>query len=86
MKVSVYDTYLVKDQNTMMHFDILVAQGTTDEKVFAYGQAYLKMKNLSSHSLTSAQCGLCHIEEASQVVKNDINKKGFHIIEMENCN
>lgn len=85
MKVSVYDTYLTKEKNTIMHFDILVEANTLSEKVYDYGKEYLKTKGLSHHTLTTEECVFCHIEAASEVVKKEINEKGFHIIEMENC-
>lgn len=85
MKVSVYDTYLTKDKNTIMHFDILVEEGTVDQQVYDYGKEYLKTKNLDHRSLTTEECRFCHIEAASKAVEKEIEQKGFYIIEMENC-
>lgn len=86
MKVSVYDTHVKSANNTLMHFDILVEENTSKEKVYFYGQEYLKSKNSKAHSLKMSECKFCHIETASTEVEKTINEKGFYIIEMENCN
>ena len=46
MKVSVYDTYVPKDGNVKMHFDILVEEGVTLKEVYKYGEKYLDSKGL----------------------------------------
>ena len=84
MKVSVYDTY-VPNNNTLMHFDILVAEGTPEKDVYNYGKLYLTNKNLKNIQLTTKECKFCHIESAPKEVEKQILEKGFYIIEMENC-
>ena len=86
MKVAVWDTYLQKPDGEKMHFDILVPETIKDtEQIFSYGQEYLKGKNVKSKILTSKECEFCHIEEASQTIISYIETRGYHIIEMENC-
>lgn len=85
MKVSVYDTYVSKEDKTIMHFDILVEEGTSEKIVYQYGELYLGSKNLINYKLTTAECKFCHIELAPENVQNEISTKGFSIIEMENC-
>lgn len=86
MKVSVYDTYVPKKDNVIMHFDILVEEGTSEEKVYEYGKLYLENKGIANSKLTTSECNFCHIEVAPENVKNEIASKGFFIIEIENCN
>lgn len=86
MKVSVYDTYVPKKDNVLMHFDVLVEEGTSEEKVYEYGKLYLKEKGMNNTKLTVSECKFCHIEIAPENVQNEIISKGFSIIEMENCN
>jgi hypothetical protein len=86
MKISVYDTYVPKDSDTVMHFDILVEEKTLVDDVYAYGKEYLASKNLPNYTLTTSECRFCHMETAPKEVENSINKKGYYIIEMENCN
>jgi hypothetical protein len=86
MKVLVYDTYVSKENGTIMHFDILVEENVSAEDVYKYGKAYLKQKKVSNSELTTNECRFCHIEKASKEVEESIKEKGFYIIEMENCN
>ena len=87
MKVSVWDTYVKRDDGIMMHFDILVPIDVTDEvTIFNFGNEYLKHKSVHNKELNTKQCRLCHIEQATEVMKKEILDKGYFIIEMENCN
>jgi hypothetical protein len=87
MKVSVWDTYVQRKDGKIMHFDILVPNHVTDEEViFNYGRIYLKSKTFETGKLTSSECQFCHIEQATEAIINNIEKEGFHIIEMEHCN
>jgi len=87
MKVSVWDTYVQRQDGLTMHFDILVSEHQTEEsRIFQFGKEYLESKPFKSGKLNARECLFCHIEEASRVVENEILEKGYHIIEMENCN
>lgn len=86
MKVSVYDTYVRKNCGALMHFDILVDENTSITDVYKYGKEYLTLKKIVQTNLSAEECRFCHIEEAPKKVIDSINKKGFYIIEMENCN
>lgn len=85
MKAAVFDTYVNKPNNTVMHFDIIVPEDTEFEMVQAYGKAYLSNKGLHELSLTTKECKFCHIEEASAELETSIKSKGFSIIELGNC-
>lgn len=85
MKISVYDTYVKKNDNTIMHFDILVEESKTEEEAIAIGKEYLTIKNLSDRKLTTKECTFCHIETASIEMEKEVLKAGFYILELENC-
>ena len=90
MKIAVWDTYVARqpaatEADTVMHFDILVPEGTPFEKVQAFGRDYLAEKGKPEHSLTTRECQLCHVEEASPPHSSAIKERGFPIIEMEGC-
>jgi hypothetical protein len=86
MKVSVWDTYVQRKDGRRMHFDILVPIDLKDPKtVFGFGNEFLKTKSIENHVLTTKECRLCHIEQASEEISEAIDKKGYAIIEMENC-
>ena len=86
MKVSVWDTYVKRENNVIMHFDILVPSDFKNEEIiFKYGTSFLKTKPFYTGQLTSKECKFCHIEQATDNIIEHINKKGFYIIEMENC-
>lgn len=87
MRISVWDTYVKRKDSTTMHFDILVPSNVTDEQIiFDYGMHYLKTKSFQTKQLTANECRLCHIEQATEEMIASIKKKGYSIIEMENCN
>tara|TARA_R110002073_G_scaffold72537_1_gene177499 strand:+ start:491976 stop:492239 length:264 start_codon:yes stop_codon:yes gene_type:complete len=87
MKVSVWDTYVQRNDGQIMHFDILVPSSLTkEETIFNFGKTYLKSKSFDTGNLTSKECKFCHIEQASDEINNAIKNDGFYIIEMENCN
>ena len=87
MEVSVWDTYVKRDDNKIMHFDILVPSKQEDKSViFNYGNLYLNSKPFKNSKLTTQVCRFCHIEQATLEIIEDIKAKGFSIIEMENCN
>lgn len=84
MKVSVWDTYVKRDDGSVMHFDILVPEEVVDEKViYGYGSMHLQSRNISNFTLDSEECQKCHIEAASEQVVDSISQKGYFIIEMD---
>lgn len=85
MKVSVYDTYVPKNDNTVMHFDILVADEDSVENVYTYGKEYLHQKGIPNVDVTTKECKFCHMEIAPEEVEKEIKEKGYYIIEMKNC-
>ncbi|RYG42940.1 MAG: DUF2024 family protein [Chitinophagaceae bacterium] len=87
MKVAVYDTYVTKKDGTIMHFDILVPDTVSDtEIIYGFGKKYLLHKNQEGQPLSTSECRLCHIEEATENMVQDIKQQGFSIIEMQGCN
>ena len=87
MKVAVWDTYVTKKDGSIMHFDIIAPDHLKDEKlIHSFGKDYLQSKNEQDQPLTSKECSFCHIEEASDEIVESIEKKGYSIIEMQNCN
>ncbi|WP_350289298.1 DUF2024 family protein [uncultured Croceitalea sp.] len=87
MKVAVWDTYVNREDGTIMHFDILVPDNLTNkETIFNFGINYLRTKSFKTGQLTSNECRLCHIEQATEEIVSSIANKGYFIIEMENCN
>ncbi|GGH67171.1 hypothetical protein HNQ91_001714 [Filimonas zeae] len=86
MKVAVYDTYVTRKDGGVMHFDILVPETLgSEEQVLLYGKDYLTHKKQEGQPLTTRECRYCHIEEASETVVNDIEARGYSIIEMQGC-
>ena len=87
MKVAVWDTYVKRESGKLMHFDILVPNTITEEQtIFNFGKNYLKTKPFQTGQLSAKECRLCHIEQATFDIISSIEKKGYYIIEMENCN
>lgn len=87
MEVAVWDTYVTKKDGRIMHFDIIVPNHIKDEKIiFGYGREYLKSKNEEGQPLTARECRFCHVERAIPAVEAMIQKQGYYILEMQNCN
>jgi len=87
MKVSVWDTYVKRDDGKIIHFDILVPSNFTNKvDIFNFGNEYLSTKPFSTKELSTKECKFCHIENATQEIEDSIKEKGYFIIEMENCN
>lgn len=86
MQVSVWDTYVQREDGKVMHFDIIVPNEVTNEEtIFKFGKQYLKTKPFTTKHLTAKECRFCHIEQATKQIISSIKNIGFHIIEMENC-
>lgn len=87
MQAAVWDTYVIKKDGRVMHFDIIAPKNITDEKVIhTFGKEYLLSKNQGGQALTSRECKFCHIENATDEMVMSIQQKGYHIIEIQNCN
>lgn len=87
MEVSVWDTYVTKKDGSTMHFDIIAPSEIKDSSIIHnYGTEYLKSKGQEGQSLTSKECQFCHIETVEPDRQEEIEKNGYFIVEMENCN
>jgi len=86
MRISVWDTYVQREDGSTMHFDILVPSELKDEQaIFKFGLHYLETKPFQTKQLTAKECSFCHIEQATEEMIAAIGEKGYTIIEMENC-
>ena len=89
MKIAVFDTYVRRPDGRRMHFDILVRDEAADKAldlVLSHGRRYLASKGLPDEiALSARECRFCHVESASEPVAAQIERNGFSIIEMENC-
>lgn len=86
MEVSVWDTYVSREDGKTMHFDILVPSALTDtDAIFDFGRQYLETKPFKTGGLSSTECRFCHMQAAPTKVAQEIEVKGYYIIEMENC-
>ncbi|WP_222983326.1 DUF2024 family protein [Flagellimonas meishanensis] len=86
MRVAVWDTYVQRNDGLVMHFDILVPDDLENEEViFRFGKEYLNTKPFATGKLSAEECRFCHMEVAPYQVVEQINKKGYFVIEMENC-
>ncbi|OUS02000.1 hypothetical protein A9Q86_04940 [Flavobacteriales bacterium 33_180_T64] len=87
MKVSVWDTYVKRDDGNVMHFDIIVPSDLTNENIiFNFGKTYLEAKSITNAIITTKECRLCHMEQATKAIETQISNAGYFILEIENCN
>lgn len=75
-----------KKDDRVMHFDIIAPSEVKDIAVIHnYGKQYLKSKDQPDQQLTSKECSFCHIETVEASRQEEIEKNGYFIIELENC-
>jgi hypothetical protein len=74
MKVAVYDTYVIKRDGKKMHFDVIVPEGESHERVLGFGREYLKSVGQDGQILTTRECEFCHVESASAEIERAINQ------------
>jgi len=87
MEISVWDTFVKRADNKIMHFDILVPSDFKNQKeIIKYGTQYLNTKNFETSEISTKKCSFCHIEKATDKTISAIKKYGFDIVELENCN
>lgn len=85
MECAVYDTYVQKKDGKIMHFDVVVADGTSHEKAIEYGMQYLQTIGQEGQKITQEECQFCHIQQAPPFVEKSIREKGHWIQKMEGC-
>jgi hypothetical protein len=84
MSVAVWDTYVKKQDGSVMHFDILVPSTLKDSRtIHRYGKEYLASKNEAGAKLATEECQFCHVENAGADIKAAIEAQGYYILEME---
>lgn len=86
MKYAVYDTWVDKKEGGKMHFDIIVQENESIERVIGFGKEYLKEKKQENQPLNPKNCVFCHLELGSELITSHITEKGYHILEMQGCN
>ncbi len=86
MEIAVYDTYVPRPDGRVMHFDVLVPAAAHDlGQVLGYARHYLATKGLSAQGLDLQACHFCHTEFAAPAARQAIERDGFAIIELANC-
>jgi Domain of unknown function (DUF2024) len=86
MEVAVWDTYVTKQDGTIMNFDIIVLKDEKDEdKIYGYGKVYLESKSLKGSQLTINQCAFCHVEKATEEIVRTIENNGYYVLEIRGC-
>lgn len=86
MQVAVWDTYVIRKDGLVMHFDIIAPTAIKDPQVIhEYVKQYLETKGQDGQDLTSNECRFCHTELVKPEWEDSINQKGYFIFEMKNC-
>jgi len=86
MNIAVWDTYVKREDGLQMHFDILVPSSLKDtDQIYEFANQYLNQKDFKVEDVRTSRCQFCHIEQATEETVRAVAKKGFDIIEFENC-
>ena len=84
MQVAIWDTYVKKQDGSVLHFDIVVPETERDAgRIFQFGKAYLASRNESAGKLETEECQFCHMEDPAPEVTEAIRAQGYYILEME---
>lgn len=87
MKVAVWDTYVIKKDGSIMHFDIIAPEKIMNPSIiYGYGREYLTSKGQHGQPLTSKECRYCHLETVLPDWEAALKTNGYYIYEIENCN
>lgn len=89
MKVAIWNTYVKrKDAVKEMQFDIVVPKTMNDlQTIIEFGLEYIRTKPFETWGLSSSECDSCKVDEENQdKIVYEITKKGYAILELENCN
>ncbi len=84
MKISVYDTYVKKNDGQLMHFDVFLPKQDL-ELALTYARKWLNEIGLEDVTITAEECRFCHQEIANPMVASAIQEQGYYIYEMEGC-
>jgi hypothetical protein len=84
MKIAVYDTYVTKKNGQIMHFDVMVAEGTPTECVLEFANTYLDSVGQAGQKCGVNECKFCHVEHARPELEQSIRESGYYI-EIERC-
>lgn len=83
MKVSVFDTYVVKTNGDTAHFDIIAPEGKNSlEEVIGFGKNYLASIGEAGQNISAAECQFCHIEAPTPEMLADIERQGYYVLIM----
>lgn len=85
MNIDVYDTYATSKTGMTIHFDVFLPSGSSKETALRYAHAFLESIGETAGALKSERCNFCHTEQAQPVVKAEIAKVGYYILQMEGC-
>lgn len=88
MNIAVFDTYVLRPDGRRMHFDIVVRDQQAEREldiVLAHGRRYLAAKGIPADTLSARECRFCHSAFASPAVEAEIDRIGFAIVELQNC-
>jgi hypothetical protein len=85
MKIDVFDTYAHTDAGKVLHFDVLMPNGSTQESAIAHANSFLASIGVTQAKIKSLRCNFCHSEPANDTMKQSIDTHGYFILQMEGC-
>ena len=85
MKIDVFDTYVTHPDGNIMHFDVLLPEGSSNDKAAHYAMEWLKEMGIQSDDISLNRCSYCHSETAYPEIETTLKTKGYFILQMEGC-
>lgn len=85
MKLDVFDTYVTQSNGDLMHFDVLLPQGSSKEQAEKYALDWLQSIQIKTDSINLDKCRFCHSETATPEFEQSVATHGYAILQMEGC-
>ena len=85
MRTAVYDTYYTSPSGKLLHFDVLVEHGVSQDDALQHARSWLNSIGETGDRLQQEKCNYCHSENAPEAIREEIENRGFYILQMEGC-
>lgn len=85
MKIDVYNTYASHPEHGLLHFDVLLPEGGTQQEAESSALLWLNEIGIRPNCIRLDQCSYCHSEISIPEMENALNQKGYAILQLEGC-
>lgn len=84
MKLDVYNTFAMRSDGELMHFDVVLPVGS-DLDARTTAMQWLAGIGVTTGEVKLRSCELCHVEEATPEYARQVKNQGYAILQLEGC-